>query len=141
MQSNEKQSFLTGRNLVIVLVMLGIALGLILLSILSQGHQAPAGLLRIRVAGQVYAEEPLGRERDVEIVQEDGKCNVVHILENGFYMKYSTCDNQLCVHEGTVTVDNYNLRVLQTQVLCLPNAVSLELVLTDRTPVPNLPDF
>ena len=91
--------------------------------------------------GRFYADEPLGRVRDVEIVQEDGKRNVIHLTENGFCMQYSTCDNQLCVQMGAVTVDNYYLRALQNRVLCLPNGVSLELVLTDRTPVPDLPDF
>ncbi len=141
MQSSEKQSFFSGKNLVILLVLLAAALGLIVYGLYSQQGKAPAGILRITVNGEFYADEPLGRERDVEIVQADGKRNVIHITEDGFCMKYSTCDNQLCVHEGMVTVDNYYLRVLQNRVLCLPNGVSLELVLTDRTPVPDLPDF
>ena len=141
MQSSEKPSILSGRNLILALVLLAAALGLILYGVLSQKGQTPAGILRITVGGHFYADEPLGRERDVEIVQADGKRNVIHITENGFYMKQSTCDNQLCVHQGTVTVDNYYLRALQNQVLCLPNGVVLELVLVDRTPVPDLPDM
>ena len=141
MEPSEKQSLFSGRNLAIMLILLAAALGMILFSLLSQGDKTPAGILRITVNGQFYADEPLGRERDVEIVQADGKRNVIHLTENGFYMQYSTCDNQLCVQMGTVTVDNYYLRALQNRVLCLPNGVSLELVLTDRTPVPDLPDM
>ena len=141
MESSEKQSFLSGRNLILVLALLAAALGLILFGLLAQGGKTPAGILRITVNGQWYADEPLGEEREIEIVQSDGKRNVIHILEDGFFMQFSTCDNQLCVHEGTVTVENYYRRALQNRVLCLPNGVSLELVLTDRTPVPDLPDM
>ena len=141
MQSRLSSSASRGKNLLIILLAVAAGLGLLLFALLSQQGKAPAGILRIRVNGQWYADEPLLEERDVEIVQPDGKRNVVHLLENGFYMGFSTCDNQLCVQQGTVTVDNYARRVLQNEVLCLPNGVELELVLTDRTPVPGLPDF
>ena len=57
MESSEKQSLFSGRNLAIMLVMLAVALGLILFSLLSQGNQTPAGILRITVNGRFYADE------------------------------------------------------------------------------------
>ena len=141
MQPNEQPSIFSGRNLAIVIALLAAALGLILFGALTQQNKTSANLLRITVGGQFYRDEPLGRERDVVIEQPDGKRNVVHITENGFFMQFSTCENQNCVHQGAVTVDNYYLRALQNQVLCLPNGVILELVLVDRTPMPDLPDF
>ena len=141
MQSSEKQSFLTKRNLLIVAALLLAALGLILYGSLSQSGKVAAGTVRIIVNNQLYAEEPLGRERDVVIDQPDGRRNVVHITENGFYMKESTCKNHDCIGQGTVTTDNYSRRALQNQVICLPNQVILELALTDQTPDPSLPDM
>ena len=141
MEPSEKQFLFSGRNLVILLILLAAALGLIAFSLLSQADKTPVGILRITVNGQFYADEPLGRERDVVIQQPDGRRNVVHITENGFYMKESTCKNQDCIGQGTVTAENYTRRALQTQVICLPNQVTLELALTDQTPDPNLPDM
>ena len=141
MESSKKQPLFSGKSLAILLSTLTVSLALILIPLLSQGRKAPAGILRITVNGQFYADEPLGRERDVEILQQDGRRNVVHITENGFFMKDSTCKNHDCVQQGEVTTENYHRRALQNRVLCLPNGVSLELVLLDRTPVPDLPDF
>ena len=104
----------------------------------------PANTVRILVNGQVYAEEPLGEERDILVTQANGAENVVHLTENGFYMARSTCTNQLCVYQGDVTEENYSTRFLGTHVLCLPNRVDVELVLTtqDEAPVdPDAPDI
>lgn len=90
-----------------------------------------------RVSG-IYA---LGEEGDVTVDQGDGVVNVIHLLPDGFYMASSTCDNQLCVMEGTVTVDNYQSRILGASILCLPHNLDLELVVPSHTPDPNAPDI
>ena len=97
--------------------------------------------LVVLVRNRVYAIEPLGEERDLTIDQGDGVVNVVHLTPNGFFMHSSTCDNQLCVGQGEVTVENYNRRILGTAVLCLPNQVELELVIPNATPDPDAPDI
>ena len=43
-------------------------------------------------------------------------------------MESSNCDNQNCVQEGTVTLENMNQRVLFNMVLCLPHQLSLEML-------------
>lgn len=53
--------------------------------------------------------------------------NDIHVTPEGFYMEYSTCDNQNCVDEGEVTFENRDSRILGNAVLCLPNGVCLEL--------------
>ena len=53
--------------------------------------------------------------------------NVIALMPDGAYMKESTCDNQDCVHQGVVTLENKNSRVLQNMILCLPNNVTIEL--------------
>lgn len=43
-------------------------------------------------------------------------------------MKSSSCDNQACVHQGIVTLENMSTRVLQNMIICLPNEVVLSLL-------------
>ena len=97
--------------------------------------------LYIIVNGRISGIYAVGEEGDVTVDQGDGKVNVIHMTEKGFYMASSTCDNQLCVHQGEVTVDNYRQRILGASVLCLPNNVDLELVVPSHTPDPNAPDI
>ena len=97
--------------------------------------------LYIIVNGRISGIYAVGEEGDVTVDQGDGKVNVIHMTEKGFYMASSTCDNQLCVHQGEVTVDNYQQRILGASVLCLPNNVDLELVVPSHTPDPNAPDI
>ena len=53
--------------------------------------------------------------------------NVIEVTEDSVCMAESTCDNQDCIYQGTVTLENKNERVLQHMILCLPNEVILEL--------------
>lgn len=126
------------------LILLG-ALGLIglvfLFSRIFTGGGTPAGTVRIYVNGALYLEEPLGRERDIEICQPTGEKNILHLMKNGFYMAHSTCDNQLCIQQGHVTDENYFLRAMGSRVICLPNRVQAELALTNATPPPDMPDL
>ena len=57
----------------------------------------------------------------------DDSENVVHITSEGMYMERSTCENQDCVEQGTVTLDNRQERALFNMIVCLPNQVMLEL--------------
>ena len=129
------------KNLLIILGMALLAVMVLFLSRLLQSGKTPEGFVRIVVNNRLYAVEALGEERDIEVIQPNGNKNIVHLTRDGFSMAYSTCDNQLCVNEGPVTADNYARRVLGTHVLCLPNWVDVELVLTDRTPPPDMPDI
>lgn len=106
----------------------------------EKGPEAEA-YVYIIVNGRISAIYPVGEEGDVTLDQGNGRVNVVHITENGFYMASSTCDNQLCVQQGEVTTDNYQQRILGASVLCLPNNVDLELVVPSHTPDPNAPDI
>ena len=114
---------------------------LLLVSRLTISGRAAAGVVRIYVDGRLYREEALGAERDIQIEQEGGETNILRLTEDGFYMAYSTCHNQLCVQQGPVTADNYITRALGTRIICLPNKVSAELVLAGRTPPPDAPDI
>ena len=66
--------------------------------------------------------------RFIRLPKSDGKENKVHITPEKVYMEHSTCENQDCVGQGEITLDNYRTRILSTYVICLPNAVTIEMV-------------
>ena len=65
----------------------------------------------------------------VRSVAEDGSelSNVIAITDTGVYMESSTCENQNCVQEGTVTLENRETRILSNYILCLPQQVVVQL--------------
>lgn len=149
-----------GKNLAVVAVIAALCGALLLLSLFSGPRTLPAdpaaetpadeesrqtpqaeAFLIISVAGRQSRVEPLDQDRDVEIAQPNGCKNVIHITRNGFHMASSTCENQLCIGQGEVTVDNYTRRILGPYVLCLPNQVELQLVIPGATPSPDAPDI
>ena len=81
----------------------------------------------------VYSPIPLNGENAFRIKQTDGSENVVHIGKNSFYMESSNCDNQNCVGEGEVTLENRKSRILFNMVICLPHQLSLELLTPTET--------
>ena len=129
------------KDIWLIAVVLIAALALFSVSKFMDAGKTAPGLVRIYLDGELYKEEKLGEERDIEIIQENGEKNILHLTPDGFFMSYSTCHNQLCIQQGQVTLDNYFNRSLGTHVLCLPHLVDVELVLLDRTPVPDLPDI
>lgn len=75
---------------------------------------------------------PLNEEYSFKVKQHDGSENVIHVGVNSFYMESSNCDNQNCVEEGTVTLDNMHERVLFNMILCLPHQLTLEMLTPDE---------
>ena len=87
------------------------------------------GHVVLNVGGRQYGDPiPMDRDKIITLKQEDGKINKVHITPEKVFMESSTCDNQDCVMQGEITVDNYKTRVLSTFVICLPNNVSIEFI-------------
>ena len=82
------------------------------------------------VDGKEYARVPLSKPQTVTVAQKDGSVNVVEVSDHGAVMLSSTCDNQLCVEMGEVTVDNWEYRPNQQFIICLPNRVGVELAVT-----------
>ena len=106
----------------------------------NQPEQTAPGYLFIILEGRVWGIEALGEERDVTVDQGSGVVNVIHLQKDGFYMHSSTCDNQLCVGEGTVTLTNWQERILGPCVYCLPHNLQLELVVPNAERDPYAPD-
>ena len=96
--------------------------------------QAPVkGYILVSTATQVgflpLAAE--GEEYEYPLVQQlaDGSItvNLLHITDHSVYMKESTCENQDCVYQGEVTLENRESRILSNMIICLPNQVMLSL--------------
>ena len=98
----------------------------------SSDPQPARGYILLYYSGGTYWL-PLPEEEDytLPIIQTrpDGteEVNLIHVTPEGFYMESSTCENQDCVDQGYVTLDNRHERILAGMVICLPNQVSLEL--------------
>ena len=107
------------------------ALLLLTASRLWRPSEAEENMAIITLDGEVIDRVPLSAPRTVTVEQPDGAVNVVEVSDHGAVMLSSTCDNQLCVHMGEVTVDNWEYRPNQAFIICLPNRVSVELVVVE----------
>ena len=97
------------------------------------GSEAPAGdapkaYLRVQVGSEIWPLMPLADGGEYVVDQGSGVVNVIHTTETSVVMHSSTCDNQSCVEQGVVSLDNMQDRVLGGLIICLPNEVILELV-------------
>ena len=82
--------------------------------------------LVVQVAGAMYEPIPLYQAGRYTIRRGD-LVNVIEVTPDSIKMHESSCDNQDCVEQGTVTLENKSKRVLQNMIICLPNEVVLEL--------------
>ena len=91
------------------------------------------GYVVINVGGRQYGDPiPMDRDKIITIRQDNGEINKIRITPDSVDMEYSTCENQDCIGEGTITLDNYNERILGTWIICLPNQVTIEMVPADE---------
>ena len=108
-----------------ILVLLGVSL------LTRQNTPVAEDMAIITIDGKEYKRVPLSQPQTVTVTQENGCVNVVEVSDHGAVMLSSTCDNQLCVGMGEVTVDNWQYRPNQQFIICLPNRVSVELAVTE----------
>ncbi len=95
----------------------------------TAGSAEPRGWLLVTVDNRTYKPYPLTKTGDYTINQKRKKAvNVIHVTEDSIQMASSTCDNQNCVGEGIVTLENKADRILGNYIVCLPNGVTLELL-------------
>jgi hypothetical protein len=122
---NKKNYLVIGGILLIAAVMLTLTLLNRPMTVVDED------MVIISVDGKEYARVPLSKPQTVTVAQKDGSVNVVEVSDHGAVMLSSTCDNQLCVEMGEVTVDNWEFRPNQQFIICLPNRVSVELAVTE----------
>ncbi|MBQ5360088.1 MAG: NusG domain II-containing protein [Lachnospiraceae bacterium] len=103
----------------IVLFIVLLAFGFAMLFFTIRAASSPGEQVVINVDGTEYGRYPLDRDRVIEI-QNGDRLNIVTIKDGGVSMSYSTCKNQICVHEGEVTAPGQ-------LIVCLPNYVIVEI--------------
>jgi len=91
--------------------------------------------LRVQVDDAVWPLTPLSEAGQWTIEQDNGAKNVLRATERGVVMHFSTCDNQNCVHQGEVSLDNRDSRALGNMIVCLPNKVIVELLTPEEAGV------
>ena len=118
------------RNMLIIAGVFALAAVLFAVSALMPKTQSATGEseILITVDGREWGRYPLSQPQTVVVEQADGSRNEIVITGEGAYMHASTCDNQLCVQMGEVTLDNWETRPNQTFIICLPNRVTVELI-------------
>ena len=84
--------------------------------------------LRVQAGDSVWEPIPLVDGGEYTMKQSDELVNVIHTTATGAVMHSSTCDNQSCVEQGWVTLENRESRVLGNLIICLPNEVVLEVL-------------
>ena len=87
--------------------------------------------LVVTVGNAVYEPIPL-KEPGRYTVRRGDFVNTIEVTPESIRMAESSCDNQDCVEQGVVTLDNKSQRVLQNMIICLPNEVVLELYTYDE---------
>ena len=119
------------KNLLVILAIVLVAAALLAVVFLARPMTAvEEDMVIITIDGKEYARVPLSHPQTVTVEQENGCVNVIEVSDHGALMLSSTCDNQLCVRMGEVTVDNWEYRPNQQFIICLPNRVSVELAVT-----------
>lgn len=86
----------------------------------------------ITVGRRIYEPLPLNGTFSLSIDQPDGMQNVAYLEQGAIHMQSATCDNQKCVHQGTVSLENRDLRALFNQIICTPNQVVLDVLSADE---------
>ena len=84
--------------------------------------QPAEAYLVVTVAGAMYEPIPLYEEGRYTVRRGD-MVNVIEVTPDSVRMYESSCDNQDCVEQGVVSLENRQKRVLQNMVICLPNEV------------------
>lgn len=89
------------------------------------------GYVYITASGEGRWFELPGEESKLEITRTTPEgteiFNVVNLSPEGVFVESASCDNQDCVEQGVVTLENKEERVLRNLIVCLPNEVSVEL--------------
>ena len=131
MGENEKKPLMKKRDVLIVAVLLFVAVaGMAAVKLLAPNTVTDRA--RIYVGSYIYKEVSLSEDQVIEIDQGNGIVNHVEVKDGAIFMADSSCPDQQCVGQGDISMENYEIRVLRNWIVCLPNQVTVELVLEDE---------
>ncbi len=100
--------------LFLILLVFGIAL-----SLLSFANAETGKTVEVSVDGKLYGTYLLSENQTIEIKQKDS-INKITIKDGYVQMSYSSCKNQVCVHDGKISKTNQS-------IVCLPNRVMIQI--------------
>lgn len=73
--------------------------------------------VKITVDGKLFCEKPLSENCEISINDTN-----TAVIENGeIYMKYASCPDKLCIHQGKIHDSS-------KKIICLPNKVVIEVI-------------
>lgn len=88
----------------------------------------PEAFLVLSITGHPpYEPIPVTDEERLIPYEWEGHRIVMAVGPEGIRMAESSCENQDCVEQGLVTLENRDTRPLGNMIICLPNQVTLEL--------------
>ena len=100
----------------------------------ADAEPVPARAYVLVTVGMEYYWLPLPEEEEYSVTARqvdpetgDEWTNVITVTPDGVYMRESNCDNQDCVGEGVITIENRELRILGNMIVCLPHQIMLQL--------------
>lgn len=91
-------------------------------------RQPAASYLRVTVGRSVYQPLPLNQDFSLVIRQAEGQYNQALIADGVIHMAEASCPKHECIDQGSLSLDNRDLRAMQSSIICLPNQVVLELL-------------
>ena len=105
------------------------AAGPVMGPVLERSQEPVRGHVIIMVQGQQYGDPiPMDMDKIITVRQDAHTINRIHITRESVHMESATCENQDCVGQGMVTLDNYRSRILGAYIVCMPNGVTVEMV-------------
>lgn len=100
--------------LFVILLIFGLALSAVSFFSGTSGQK-----VQVEVDGKAYGVYALAENQTIEI-EENGHLNKITIKDGTVQMSYSDCKNQICVHDGAISMTNQS-------IICLPNKVMVEI--------------
>lgn len=100
--------------LFVLLILMGLGLSAWSLTAGTSGQTAV-----VTVDGKPYGTYSLAENQTIE-VKQNHHINKITIKDGAVQMSYSTCKNQVCVKDGSISLTNQSL-------VCLPNKVMVEI--------------
>ena len=113
--------------LIILAALLIAAAGM--LAVWLSGRNAVVERARIYLGADLYQEVALNEDQVIEVGQGSGVVNHIEVKDGAIRMMDSTCPDKQCVYQGEMSMENYERRGLRQWIVCLPNQVTVELVL------------
>lgn len=92
----------------------------------SKADAPVEGYLLVTVGGGESRLLPLTQPGRFTVTQGE-KINIIEVTRDSVWMTEASCDNQDCVMQGKVTLENMDSRALQNMIICLPHEVVLQL--------------